>query len=85
MIRVGNNALSPDVAPATGTVSPQQKASTEAQILDQVELSQSVAAVPEDRSKVIAALKAAVASPGYLPPSLPVSRKLIAGALALTD
>jgi hypothetical protein len=88
MIRVRTNtALSPDVTPAVTptVVSPASKTGTDPQILDQVELSRLAAAVPEDRSKKIAALKAVVTSPGYLPPSLPVIHKLVSGALSGTD
>lgn len=48
---------------------------------DQVLLSEAATAVPLDRSDLIAALKAVVSSPDYLPPSLPISRKLVEGAL----
>jgi hypothetical protein len=88
MIRVRTNiAVSPDVTPAAkpAVVSSASKTGTESPILDQVELSGSAVAEPEDRSKKIAALKEAVASPGYLPPSLPVIRKLVSGALSRTD
>jgi hypothetical protein len=86
MIRVSNNAVSPDVA-ASGTTgaSPVPKAATAAQIFDQVELSRLAAAVSKDRSRAIAALKASVASQDYLPPSLPVIRKLVSGALSRPD
>jgi hypothetical protein len=88
MLRVRTASVaSPDVAPAVtpGSASPASKTGAEANILDQVELSRLASAVPEDRSKKIAALQAAVASPGYLPPSLPVISKLISGALSRTD
>ena len=88
MIRVRTDtAVSPDVTPTVtpGVVSPASKTGAEAHILDQVELSRLAAAVPEDRSKKIAALKEVVASPGYLPPSLPVIGKLVSGALSRTD
>lgn len=88
MVRVRTNtAVSPELTPTVtpGTGSAASKTGTEAKISDQVELSRLAAAVPEDRSKKIAALKAAVASPGYLPPSLPVISKLVSGALSRTD
>jgi hypothetical protein len=92
MIRVRTNTvvsppISLDAAPpvTTGAASPATKTGTEAQILDQVELSRSAVAEPEDRSKRIAALKVAVASAGYLPPSLPVISKLVSGALSRPD
>jgi hypothetical protein len=88
MIRVRTNlAVSPDVTPAVkpGVASPASKTGTESPILDQVELSRPAVAEPEDRSRKIAALKEAVASPGYLPPSLPVIRKLVSGALSRPD
>jgi hypothetical protein len=88
MIRVRTNtAVSPDVTAAVppAVVSPASKTGTEPQILDQVELSRLASAVPDDRSKKIAALKEAVASPGYLPPSLPVIHKLVSGSLSGTD
>jgi hypothetical protein len=88
MLRVRTNTVvSSDVAPAItpGSVSPATKTGTEAKILDHVELSLLAGTVPEDRSTKIAALKAVVTSPGYLPPSLPVIHKLVSGALSRTD
>jgi hypothetical protein len=88
MMRVRTNtAVSPDVAPTVtrGDVSAAPRAGAETHILDQVELSRLAATVPEDRSKKIAALKEVVASPGYLPPSLPVIRKLVSGSLSRAD
>jgi len=86
MIRV-SNAASPDVTPSgnTGVISPASRPAPETQIPDQVELSRLAGAVPEDRSRAIAALKTAVASQSYLPPSLPVVRKLVSGAISRTD
>jgi hypothetical protein len=87
MVRVGNNFISPDVTPrsATESASPVAKAAVEPHISDRVELSHSAEPVPEDRAGRIAALKTALASPDYLPSSLPVSRKLVTGALSRTD
>jgi hypothetical protein len=88
MIRVRpNTPVSPVVTPAVtpAAVASVSKTGTESQILDKVELSPSASAVPEDRSNKIAALKALVDSPGYLPPSLPVIQKLVSGALSRTD
>lgn len=87
MIRVGNSSISPEVAPqgAAGSVSAQPKSAAGTQISDQVELSHSAAAIPEDRADRIAALKTAVASPDYLPESLPIVRKLVSGALSRSD
>lgn len=88
MIRVRTNtAVSPVVTPTVprGIASSAPKTDAEAHILDQVELSRLAANVPEDRSKKIAALKEVVASPGYLPPSLPVISKLVSGAISRTD
>jgi hypothetical protein len=88
MMRVRTNTgVSPDVVPTVkrGAASPAPKAGVEAHILDQVELSRLAATVPEDRSRKIAALKEVVASPGYLPPSLPVIGKLVSGSLSRTD
>ena len=92
MIRVRTNTpVSPPVSSgatpttAPGAGSPASTASAKAQVLDQVELSRLAAAEPEDRSNKIAALKELVGSPGYLPPSLPVIRKLVSGALSRTD
>ena len=88
MMRVRTStAVSPAVAPGVtpGAVSSAPRNGAEAHIPDQVELSRLAVLVPEDRSKKIAALKEAVASPGYLPPSLPVIRKLVSGSLSRTD
>jgi len=86
MIRITNNPVSPDVVPpgkaGGGTPS---KPVADVQIPDQVELSGLAGAVSEDRSKKIAAVKAAVDSPGYVPASLPVIRKLVSRALSRTD
>jgi hypothetical protein len=88
MIRVGNNSISPAVPQpsAQGVVSAATAAETSPiEISDQVELSHELAAVPQDRANRIAALKAELASPDYLPESLPVSRKLVSGALSRTE
>jgi hypothetical protein len=88
MIRVRTSTpVSPDITPAVtpAAVSPASKTGTEPQVLDQVELSRLASDVPEDRSSKIAAIKAVVSSPGYLPPSLPVIHKLVSGALSRTD
>jgi hypothetical protein len=88
MLRVRTStAVSPDVTPAAkpGVASPAAKTGADTPIQDQVELSRSATLEPEDRSKKIAALKAVVESPGYLPPSLPVIRKLVSGAISRTD
>jgi hypothetical protein len=52
------------------------------QSTDEVDLSATASAVPRDRSALIAALREVVSSPDYLPPSLPTSQKLVAGALS---
>jgi hypothetical protein len=56
--------------------------SKRSQTTDEVELSATAAAVPQDRSALIAALREIVSAPDYLPPSLPISQKLVAGALS---
>ncbi len=88
MIRVGNNGVSPAVPQqgAQAVVSPAtEPVASPIEISDQVELFHQLAAVPHDRADRIAALKANLASPDYLPESLPVSRKLVSGALSRTD
>jgi hypothetical protein len=85
MIRVGTNTrLSPDVpkAAAAGTAVALSKVPAAVNPLDQVELSRLASIQPEDRLKKIEALKATVSEPGYLPPSLPVIGKIVAGALS---
>jgi len=83
MIRV-SSAVSPDVAQSgtTGGVSPVSSGATKAQSPDQIELSRLAEAVPESRSTKIEALRAAVDSQSYLPPSLPVIRSLVSAALS---
>jgi hypothetical protein len=85
MIRVGNNPISHDVPPQSARlVSSQANNAAGGPISDQVELSHSPDAAPVDRAGRIEALKAVVSSPDYVPESLPVVRKLVAGALART-
>jgi hypothetical protein len=50
-----------------------------------VELSETASAVPRDRSALVAALREIVSSPDYFPPSLPISQKLVAGALSRSN
>jgi Anti-sigma-28 factor, FlgM len=92
MIRVRTNtAVSPPVSPDAAPIptsaagSPASKSGSQVPVLDQVQLSRLAASAPEDRSKKIAALKAEIASPDYLPPSLPVIRKLVSGAVSRAD
>ena len=61
---------------------PSASGSKRSQSTDAVELSATAAAVPQDRSALIAALREIVSAPDYLPPSLPISQKLVAGALS---
>jgi hypothetical protein len=52
---------------------------------DEVALSKAATAVPQDRSALLAALRISVSSPDYFPPSLPISQKLVAGALSRSN
>ena len=87
MIRIDNSSFSPDLSPtsAKGSPAPPNIDNGTAQIPDQVQLSHATAAIVQGRADQIAALTAIVASPDYLPSSLPVSRKLISGALSRAD
>ena len=84
MFRISNTPYTPDVTPRNTAepASVADAASPSTQVSDQVELSHSSTAPPQDRSDRIAALKSIATSPDYLPPSLPVSQKIIAGALS---
>ena len=84
MIRIGNSSLAPEVAlrSAVGGAAPALEDASSPQTSDEVQLSHAVAALEEQRSNRIAELKKQVASPDYLPPSLPVSRRLVSAALS---
>jgi hypothetical protein len=87
MIRIDNSSLPPEVTPArpAGSSPTASGSGTGAQASDEVQLSHAGTALPEGRAERIAALKITYSSPDYLPPSLPISRKLISGALSRTD
>jgi hypothetical protein len=85
MIRIGNFPFSPDVALKSAGASASGVSddnTAEAHIADLVQLSHLTTGTLGSRANRIAQIKAQLASPGYLPLSLPVSRKLISGALS---
>ena len=86
-MRVNQTSVPPALAPEgnAGAASPTAKAGTAAHVLDQVELSRAAAIIPEDRSKKIAAVTAAISDRSYLPPSPPVIRALVLGAVSRTE
>jgi hypothetical protein len=87
MIRIGNSPFPREVTSAWATGSPPAVSGSEkdTQASDEVQLSHSATALPEGRAERIVALRTMFSSSDYLPPSLPVSRKLIAGALSRAD
>jgi hypothetical protein len=86
MIRIDNSTFSPEVASTRAAASspPLPANGPASEGGDEVQLSHA-AALPEGRADRLAALKSVVSSADYLPPSLPVSRKLISGALSRDD
>jgi hypothetical protein len=83
MFRIGAFSFSSSAAVAgSRQSSPQEPVNAvPEQVSDLVHLSATADAVPGGRADLIATLKASVASSDYLPPSLSLSQKLVAGAL----
>ena len=87
MFPIGPLTSTPDVTATNskGSSRASSGGSKRSQHTDEVELSQTASAVPRNRSALIAALREVVSSPDYLPPSLPTSQKLVAGALSRSN
>ena len=86
-MRVNQTSVPQALAPegTAGASSPTSKSAPAARVLDEVELSRAAAVIPEDRSGKIAAVTAAISDRSYLPPSLPVIRALVQGAISQTE
>lgn len=87
MIRIDNSTFSAEVSSTRATAPSPALAAGQPSVegSDEVQLSDAANALPDGRAERLAELKAVVSSADYSPPSLPVSRKLIEGALSRGD